>query len=45
MITGYQATAVPASPGRTGDRGYCMDENNLIKYDPAGGTNCTVPVQ
>lgn len=45
MYTGYQVTAVPASLGRTGDRGYCMDENNIIKYDPAGGTNCTVAVQ
>ena len=41
MFTGYQVTAVPASVGRSGDRGYCMDENNLIKFDPAGATNCT----
>ena len=41
MYTGYQVTAVPASVGKSGDRGYCMDENNLIKYDPNGGTNCT----
>jgi type IV pilus assembly protein PilA len=41
MYTGYQVTAVPATVGRTGDRGYCMDENNLIKFDPNGGTNCT----
>jgi type IV pilus assembly protein PilA len=41
MVTGYQVTAVPNSVGRTGDRGYCMDENNLIKFDPAGGSNCT----
>jgi type IV pilus assembly protein PilA len=45
QITGYQVTAVPNSVGRTGDRGYCMDENNLIKFDPAGGTNCTQSVQ
>jgi type IV pilus assembly protein PilA len=45
MYTGYQVTAVPASVGKSGDRGYCMDENNIIKYDPAGGTNCTVPIQ
>jgi len=41
QITGYQVTAVPNSVGKTGDRGFCMDENNLIKFDPAGGTNCT----
>jgi type IV pilus assembly protein PilA len=41
MFTGYQVTAVPASVGKSGDRGYCMDENNQIKFDPAGGTNCT----
>jgi type IV pilus assembly protein PilA len=45
MYTGYQVTAVPASPGKTGDRGYCMDENNIVKYDPKGGTNCTEAVQ
>ena len=45
MFTGYQVTAVPASVGKSGDRGFCMDENNLIKYDPAGGTNCTQSLQ
>jgi type IV pilus assembly protein PilA len=45
MYTGYEITAVPASIGKSGDRGFCMDENNIIKYDPAGGTNCTVAMQ
>ena len=45
MFTGFQVTAVPASVGRSGDRGYCMDENNVIKFDPAGGSNCTQPLQ
>lgn len=45
MYTGYLITAVPASVGKSGDRGFCMDENNIIKYDPAGGTNCTVAMQ
>jgi type IV pilus assembly protein PilA len=45
MYTGYEITAVPASVGRSGDRGYCMDENGIMKYDPAGGTNCTTPIQ
>jgi type IV pilus assembly protein PilA len=45
MITGYETTAVPVSIGRSGDRGYCMDENNIMKFDPAGGTNCTQSLQ
>ena len=45
MVTGYEVTAVPNSIGRTGDRGFCSDENNTIRYDPAGGTNCTQPIQ
>jgi type IV pilus assembly protein PilA len=45
MYTGYQVTAVPITVNRTGDLGYCMDENGLIKTDPAGGTNCTQSAQ
>ena len=44
-VTGYTITAVPATPGRTGDRGFCLDSGSIIKSDPAGGTNCTVAVQ
>lgn len=45
MFTGYEITAVPASVGKSGDRGFCMDENDVIKFDPAGGTNCTQTLQ
>ncbi|QNI38555.1 prepilin-type N-terminal cleavage/methylation domain-containing protein [Edaphobacter sp. 4G125] len=45
MYTSYEVTAVPNSVGKTGDRGFCSDENNRITYDPAGGTNCTQPIQ
>jgi type IV pilus assembly protein PilA len=45
MYTSYTITAVPQAVGKTGDRGFCADENNVIKYDPAGGTNCTQPIQ
>jgi type IV pilus assembly protein PilA len=45
MFTSYEITAVPNSVGKTGDRGYCSDENNTIRFDPAGGTNCTQPIQ
>ena len=44
-VTGYTLTAVPATPGRTGDRGFCLDSGGTIKADPAGGTNCTIAVQ
>jgi type IV pilus assembly protein PilA len=44
-ITGYTVTAVPATPGKTGDRGFCMDSGGELKADPAGGTNCTQIVQ
>jgi type IV pilus assembly protein PilA len=40
-ITGYTITAVPQTVGKTGDRGFCSDQFGTIKYDPAGGTNCT----
>jgi type IV pilus assembly protein PilA len=45
MYTSYTITAVPQSIGKTGDNGYCVDENNTIRKDPAGGTNCTQPIQ
>ena len=44
-VTSYTATAVPATLGKTGDRGFCLDSGGAMKADPAGGTNCTVMVQ
>lgn len=44
LYTSYEVTAVPQTVGRTGHRGFCMDMSGEIKSDPAGGTNCTVPV-
>lgn len=44
MITSYEVTATPQSIGKTGHRGFCMDMSGEIKADPAGGTNCTVPL-
>lgn len=44
MYTSYEVTAVPQTVGRTGHRGFCMDMSGEIKSDPAGGTNCTVPI-
>jgi type IV pilus assembly protein PilA len=40
-ITAYTITAVPQTVGSTGDRAYCADQSGIIKFDPAGGTNCT----
>jgi type IV pilus assembly protein PilA len=45
MYTSYEVTAVPQSIGKTGHRGFCMDMSGQIKSDPAGGTNCTQPMQ
>ena len=45
MFTSFQVTAVPTSVGKTGDRGFCTDENNIIRIDPAGGANCVQPLQ
>jgi type IV pilus assembly protein PilA len=44
-ITSFTATAVPATPGKTGDRGFCLESGGAMKADPAGGTNCTQMVQ
>lgn len=40
-VAAYEITAVPASPGRTGNRGFCSSQSPQIRFDPAGGTNCT----
>jgi type IV pilus assembly protein PilA len=45
MYTSYEVTAVPQAVGKTGHRGFCLDMAGSIKADPAGGTNCTVPLQ
>jgi len=44
-VTGYQITAVPQTPGKTGSRGFCSDEYGAIKYDPTGGTQCVQPLE
>lgn len=40
-ITGYTITAVPETVGSTGDRAFCSDQSGIIKFDPAGSTNCS----
>lgn len=44
LYTSYEVTATPQTVGKTGHRGFCMDMSGEIKADPAGGTNCTVPL-
>jgi len=45
-VTGYTLTAVPEAVGKSGDRGFCTDQNGgSPKYDTAGGTNCTQLLQ
>ena len=43
--TSYTVTAIPQTPGKTGDRSFCSDQFGAIKYDPLGGTNCTQSLQ
>jgi type IV pilus assembly protein PilA len=45
MYTSYEVTAVPQAVGKTGHRGFCIDLTGELKSDPAGGTNCTTPLQ
>jgi type IV pilus assembly protein PilA len=44
QATSYSLTAVPNTVGKTGDRGFCSDGNE-IRVDPKGGTNCTELLQ
>ena len=45
QVNGYEVIATPQAVGRTGNRGFCIDQNNEIKYDPTGGSNCSQPLQ
>lgn len=44
VYTSFEVTAVPQQVGKTGHRGFCMDQTGEVKADPSGGTNCTQPV-
>src|SRR5271156_5831012 len=45
MYTSYEATAVPQSVGKSGHRGFCIDQAGEIKAGLAGGTNCTQAIE
>jgi type IV pilus assembly protein PilA len=40
MVISYKLTAVPDMGDKSGERGYCANENMDIRFDPKGGTNC-----
>jgi type IV pilus assembly protein PilA len=44
-FTEYRIAAIPQSLGKTGDVGYCINENNVITVDPTGKWDCTQPLQ
>ncbi len=42
----YIVTAVPLAVGKTGNRGFCYDqEDGVVRYDPTGGTQCSQMLQ
>jgi type IV pilus assembly protein PilA len=44
-VNAYVVTAIPASPGQTGVRGFCTDQVPKMLYDQSGGTACTQTLQ
>jgi type IV pilus assembly protein PilA len=45
MYTSYEVTAVPQAVGKSGHKGFCIDQAGEIKADLSGGTNCTQDIQ
>ena len=43
--TAYTIAAIPESVGKTGDVGYCINQDGVITVDPTGKWNCTQPLQ
>lgn len=44
-VNTYGLIATPAIFGQTGIRGFCSDQLSIVRFDPAGGTNCTMNLQ
>lgn len=44
-VSSFGVTGVPSMPGSSGVRGFCSDDQNPVRVDPAGGVACTVPLQ
>jgi prepilin-type N-terminal cleavage/methylation domain-containing protein len=45
VVTAYGVIGKPQAVGTSGQRSFCSDKMNPLLADPAGGTNCTVPLQ
>jgi type IV pilus assembly protein PilA len=45
VITQYSVVATPALREQTGRRGFCGSDLTTIKFDPNGGTTCTLYLQ
>jgi type IV pilus assembly protein PilA len=45
QVTGFTVIAVPQVVGKTGKRGFCANQSGPLRFDPAGGTDCTQEVQ
>ena len=45
QVNSYEITGVPNAVGKSGNRGFCIDENSQVRFDPKGGTNCTEQLQ
>jgi prepilin-type N-terminal cleavage/methylation domain-containing protein len=43
----FTITATPAAPGTSGQRQFCSDSTNVVRYDPSGSgcTNASLPIQ
>ncbi len=44
-VSAYSVWGTPITVGTTGNRGFCSDNMNPILFDPAGGNNCTQPLE
>jgi type IV pilus assembly protein PilA len=41
VFTGYTVLAIPLAPNQTGIRGFCAEEDAVIRVDPAGACSAT----
>ena len=44
-VSSYGVTGTPQLAGTSGNRGFCSDNMNPVKYDPNGGTACTMDMK
>ncbi len=44
-ISTYDVTGTPLLPGQSGQRGFCSNQTNVLRFDPNGATNCTATLQ